>query len=97
MGGPSLSFTMAKLTDFQTGFSWARAGRDVQVANRTKIRMRRDLGMVGGGAEDDCDTGWRGIAYAGLAREKFIGFLIDGESIEQGWPQVHGGGGSAGR
>jgi hypothetical protein len=88
---------MAKLTDFQTGFSWARAGGNAQVANKTRTRMRRDLSMVDEGATDDCDTGWRGIAYAGLAREKFIGFQVNGDGVAQGSLQVDGGGGSAGR
>jgi hypothetical protein len=46
----------------------------VQVANKTRIRTRRSLDIVSESGEDDCDTGWRGIAYA-LAREKFIGFF----------------------
>jgi hypothetical protein len=53
--------------------------------------------MVDEGATDDCDTGWRGIAYAGLAREKFIGFQVNGDGVAQGSLQVDGGGGSAGR
>jgi hypothetical protein len=53
MGGPSLSFTMAKLTDFQTGFPCARKRATMQVVNRMKISKRVNLGMVG---EDNCGT-----------------------------------------